>query len=478
MPEGPAHPPASRPLPALRLLPDGTRRVDYAAIARLAWPLFVNAGMQAVLNLTDTWFLGRLSTDALAAVGGVFFLVLVFLVFLGGVGNAVQTLSAQAFGAGSRPRAASYALNGLWGALFMAPAFAALAFAGPLLLAPFQLSAGVHELALEYWFPRMLGGFLGTAQWALAGFFNGIGRTRITLATALGVTLANAGLNQWFIFGMGFGVAGAAWATVAAQGLGALALTAALLAPGMQPGFRTRLLVRPRWARVRTLFVLGIPMGMAATADLSGFAMFQLMLARLGALEAAASQVVMMLTSVAYMPAIGIALAGTTLVGQSIGAGDRDWAQRTGSATIRLAVIYMGGLSLVLALGAPWVLPLFADAADPKAPAMVELAGTLMWIAAGYQVFDALNLGAAFCLRGAGDVRFAAVMLLVLAWGVFVPAVHMLAFAPGQGLVGFLPQFGLGAAGAWLAALGYIFLLGVAMFGRWLSGAWKRRLAL
>ncbi|MCC6466557.1 MAG: MATE family efflux transporter [Planctomycetes bacterium] len=478
MPSPGSQPSASRPLPALRLLPDGSRRVDYAAIVRLAWPLFVNAGMQAALNLTDTWFLGRLSTDALAAVGAVFFLVLVFVVFLGGVGNAVQTLSAQAFGAGSRPRAAGFAFNGLWGALLTAPAFAAVAFAGPWLLAPFQLPPGVNELALEYWFPRLLGGFLGTAQWALAGFFNGIGRTRVTLATALGVTLANAGLNQWFIFGLGWGVAGAAWATAAAQGLGAAVLTLALLAPGMQSGFRTRLLVRPRWRRLRTLFVLGIPMGMAATADLSGFAMFQLMLARLGALEAAASQVVMMLTSVAYMPAIGIALAGTTLVGQSIGAGDRDWAQRTGSATIRLAVIYMGGVSVALALGAPLLLPLFADAADPNAAALVELGTALMWIAAGYQVFDALNLGAAFCLRGAGDVRFAAVALLVLAWGVFVPTVHMLAFAPGQGLVDFLPQWGMGAKGAWLAALGYIILLGVAMFSRWLSGAWKRRLAL
>ena len=54
----------------------------------------------------------------------------------------------------------------------------------------------------------------------------------------------------------------------------------------------------------------------------------------------------------------------------------------------------------------------------------------------------------------------------------------MLAFAPGQGLVDFLPQWGMGAKGAWLAALGYIILLGVAMFSRWLSGAWKRRLAL
>ena len=49
----------------------GHRRVDLRAVVALAAPLFVNTGIQAVLNLTDTWFLGRISTDALAGVESV-----------------------------------------------------------------------------------------------------------------------------------------------------------------------------------------------------------------------------------------------------------------------------------------------------------------------------------------------------------------------------------------------------------------------
>ena len=72
----------------------------------LAAPLFLNSGIQAVLNLTDTWFLGRISTNALAGVGAVYWFVIVFVLLFGGVAMAVQTLVAQAYGAGERMRAA------------------------------------------------------------------------------------------------------------------------------------------------------------------------------------------------------------------------------------------------------------------------------------------------------------------------------------------------------------------------------------
>jgi len=60
------------------------------------------------------------------------------------------------------------------------------------------------------------------------------------------------------------------------------------------------------------------------------------MQAALGTVSGAATQIVMMMTSLAYMPAVGIAIAGTTLVGQSIGAGDRDWARKMGNSAIKL----------------------------------------------------------------------------------------------------------------------------------------------
>ena len=61
----------AHPLPALRHDAAGRPRIDYRAVIALAAPLFLNSSIQAVLNLTDTWFLGHISTDAVAAVGAV-----------------------------------------------------------------------------------------------------------------------------------------------------------------------------------------------------------------------------------------------------------------------------------------------------------------------------------------------------------------------------------------------------------------------
>src|ERR1700728_1273599 len=105
---------ASDGLPAQRLDAAGHAHVDQRAVMALALPLMANSAVQIVLNLTDMWFVGRISTKALAAVGAVQWLVLVVVFVLGGAGTAVQTLVAQSFGA-RRYRRASAAV---WTALY------------------------------------------------------------------------------------------------------------------------------------------------------------------------------------------------------------------------------------------------------------------------------------------------------------------------------------------------------------------------
>jgi MATE family multidrug resistance protein len=182
----------------------------------------------------------------------------------------------------------------------------------------------------------------------------------------------------------------------------------------------------------------------------------------------------MALASMAYMPTIGIALAGTTLVGQSIGAGDRDWANRLGNRVIALCAALMACVALLLILVGPWVLPLFVSGGGPAAADVVTLGLVLLWPAAAYQIFDGLYVGAGFCLRGAGDTRIPAATALVLSWFFFVPLAHTLIFAPGRGWIDELPQYGLGARGGWLALMVYVILLGSSMFWRWHHGAWRR----
>ncbi|TLZ49238.1 MAG: MATE family efflux transporter [Gammaproteobacteria bacterium] len=437
-----AMPPASAAahLPAQRIDAAGRTHVDQRAVLALALPLMANSAVQIVLNLTDMWFMGRISTRALAAVGAVQWLVIAVMLVLGGAGTAVQTLVAQYFGARRYRRAGQAVWTALWAMVCTAPLFVLMGAARHLILAPFGFDSRVEQLASAFWFPRVGGAFLAAAVWAMFGFFNGIGRPRVTLAISIVATVTNALLNQLFIFRLGWGIAGSAWATNAAQLVGLLYALAIFMRADYRRRYRSNLTWRPHRRVLLEQLRLGVPMGLSPAADLLGFAVFQMMQTRLGTAGGAATQMVVILTSIAYMPGFGIASAGTTLVGQSIGARSRDWALQVGDRVILLAALYMGAIGVLIALGG----------------------------------FDGLNLGSSMCLRGAGDVRIPAALVLTVSLLLFVPLAHAFTFASGQGWVRFLPQFGWGAVGGWVAVLIYVMLLGSTLFLRWRSGAWQK----
>ncbi|MEM1256207.1 MAG: MATE family efflux transporter [Cyanobacteria bacterium P01_H01_bin.21] len=461
-------------LPAVKIDLQGNYRVNYREILFLAFPLFLSSGVQAVLNLTDSWFIGRLSTDAIAAMGALYFLILVLFILFGGVGMYVQTLVAQAYGKGQPHRAAEAVGAGCWSALLLTPLFVSLAFSGSGLLKLFQFSPAVEQLAIDYWTPRILGLAIAIINLGLTAFFNGIGRPTITLGASITIALLNAALNEILMFRLGMGMAGAAWATTISLTAGMLIFLGVFLSRSIRQQFRSHQVWRPQWSTIRYLFALGIPLGFLMTADLTGIALFQIMQVKLGVVAGAATQVVMTLTSTAYMPTLGIAQAGTTLVGQSIGAGNRRWAKRLGNVAITLCVGYAILVNILLACSGRWLVPLFVTTADGPVEPVITLSQTLLWVAVFYNAFNALNIGSAFCLQGTGDVRMPSILAVCLSWFGFVPLTHMLTFDPEAGLVGFLPQIGLGVFGGWGAAILFTLVLSSALFWRWRWGRWQK----
>ena len=460
-------------LPGSRVGADGRVHVSLRAIFTMAAPLMVTNAIQAVLNLTDTWFIGRLSTDAVAAMSAIYWLLSVAVFVVGGVGLAVQTFVSQAEGGGRRARASQAAWNALWAGLVAVPLFVLAALLGGPLLGVFRLDPGIQALAVEYWEPRLVGAALGAMTWALMSFFNGIGATRLTLVVALVTTGANVPANEWLMFHLDMGMAGAAWGTNLAQACGLLVGLALMLTGEVSRRYRSRLTWRPRWAVVRRQLAVGFPVGVMFGADVLGLALMQLMVASVGAAGAAATQVVIMLTSIAYMPTLGVATAGATVVGQAIGAGERDWAARVGNVVIAVCATLMLSIATLLLLAGPWVMPWFLASADRASAEAVGVALGMLWFAAAYQLFDGIYFGSSFCLRAAGDTRVPALTALGLSWLLFVPLSHALVFAPGEGWIDGMPQLGLGAQGGWIALMCYAILLGSAMGLRWRSGRWR-----
>src|SRR5882724_11965904 len=96
-------------LPAQRIDAAGHAHVDQRAVLALALPLMANAAIQIILNLTDMWFIGHISTIALAGVAAVQWLVLVVVLILGGVASAVSLRRCRRLPRNRTERAATYA---------------------------------------------------------------------------------------------------------------------------------------------------------------------------------------------------------------------------------------------------------------------------------------------------------------------------------------------------------------------------------
>ncbi len=157
-------------LPGQRLDRAGVAHVDLRAVLALALPLVANSAVQTLLNLTDLWFIGHISTTALAGVGAVNWLVIAVVLLLAGTGMAVQTTVAQCFGARRYARAAQSTWSGLWGILCVAPLFFAVACSSPL-----HPGALWHQPA-----HRGHGGaFLGATGGGSAARGCGVGRARV-----------------------------------------------------------------------------------------------------------------------------------------------------------------------------------------------------------------------------------------------------------------------------------------------------------
>lgn len=463
-------------LPAQILDGQGKRHVNYRAIAKLSIPLFLDSLTYIINSLTDTWFLGRLSTDATAALGAINWLMFVSIMLLASVGVAVQTLVAQAFGSGDLTKAAKTAWTGIWIAVLTIPVYVLLATHGQQILSPFRLEPQIEQLALAYWLPRMLGGSLVVADWTFRGFFNATNRTHLTFTVTGIVCILKPMLNQLFIFQFGWGMAGAAWATTIALIIGLTIQFWLFFQPAIRQTYQIHQVWQPNLRGILNVLGMGLFTGLFMTSDLVGLALFQMMQVTLGVAPGAATQIVITLLSLAYQPAVGFGEAGIILVGQSIGAGDRQWAKRLGNAVIRLAVVYMVIVGIGLAISGTVVVSRFVTSTDIHAAEVMTIAPKLLWIAASYQLFNALIISATFCLQGAGDIKFPAIVAVTITLLGFVPLAHILSFRADQGFVDFLPHLGFGVFGGWVAYAVHMMILGIMLWQRWRSGAWQKRL--
>jgi putative MATE family efflux protein len=255
------------------------------------------------------------------------------------------------------------------------------------------------------------------------GYLRGVSDLRTPLVIVVVANAANVVLNVVFIYGLDWGLAGSAWATVIAQaGMGAAFVRALLSAPADSR--------RPALARMRPLGRIGGEIFVRTAALYASFLVASAVLARVGQDSLAAHQIAFQLFVFLALVLDAIAIAGQVIVGRTLGAGDADAAHAAARRMIEWAVAG-GALFGLVILALTDVLPR-AFTSDPD---VIERAQEIWPLFALMQPANGAVFALDGILIGAGDTRFLMLGMLAAALGVFVP-VALLSLAFDFGIVG------------------------------------------
>ncbi len=446
-------------------------RSRLATLAVLAWPAIIEQILATMVSYVDTGMVGSLGANATAAVGINAPVLWLLNGIFQGVGVGFSVLVAHAIGARDLEKARKTIIQSLLAALTVGLGIflVAMGLSG---LIPKWLGAETDVLpgAVAYLRVYALSLPFGAMLYILSAIIRCMGNTRLPLLLNTGANVLNVVMNFLLIYptrqirgvtvwGAGWGVAGAAAATtlsIAAAG-GIMLLTLFLrkdefrLSP--KEDYHPDREIISRAARLGLPYIAercAINLGQIATTYIIG---------QIGTVAMAANHIAVTAEGLCYLPAYGISYAATTLVGQSVGAGDKDGARKYGtlSGLCGFALCALTGLALFLF--APQLASLFSG----DDVAVLDEAVKVLRTVAPAEPFFATFIVLAGALRGAGDTKFPMILCLISMWGVRVVVAPILVFV-----------FQVGLVGVWAAMAMDLVVRGVGCALRWRSGRWVK----
>lgn len=417
-------------------------KIELREAITLSLPIAGAQLAQVALSVIDHLMCGRLGPLALAGVGlGSASFSLLLIPLLGWVG-VVSAFVSESLGAEQEQNVVPYVQNGLLLAVILGIIGTLLLSMAPTLLKPVGYEPALLAVTNDY---------LGAVRWALlpalaAGvlkpFLDSLHLPRI----GLWVTLSGIGLNVVTNLGLMFGkwglpalgVAGAGWATTLVNCWILLCFIGVILwyhPLRKYPVFKA-LSSSLQTDKLRAYLQIGGPIGLTILFEVALFSGLSFLMGKLGPTALAAHQIALSLCTITFMFALGVSYATTVRVANGIGRKNLPYARRAGLIGMALGIIGMGcaGFSFI------WIpqhlIALYLDPADPRNQAVIQLAVKLLYLAAFFQVFDALQVTSQGALRGLKDTFWPMLISLVCYWLIGYGSALMLYSYADLGAVG------------------------------------------
>ena len=429
-------------------------------IGALALPIVGGMVSQNVLNLVDTWMVGSLGDDALAAVSTASFLNFACIALITGLSAGVQAMAARRVGEGRLDEAAQPLQEGLLIALCVGlPATVLLWWLAPVIYPLLNDDPAVGAQAVPYLRARLAAMVAVGMNFSFRGFWNGMSRSGLYMSTLVVMHALNIVLSYGLIFGMWglpeLGSLGAGIGTAASTWVGTAMYVALGLAYGRDAGF---LRVGPTVESLKSLITLAAPASVQQFLFALGYNVLFAIIATLGRTEVAAAGVLVNISLVAVLPGLALGMTASTLVSQALGHEDPDDAARWGWDVVKVGLVSLGLLGLPMVLAPASLLGPFL----PGRPETVAVAVPALQLVGAGLVLDAVGMVLMQALLGAGASRYVAAWATALQW---------LVFLPGAWLVG--PVLGGGLTAIWAAQLLQRSIQALVFARAWQAGWWK-----
>jgi MATE family multidrug resistance protein len=475
------------------------QRRPIVEMARIAVPTVATMTSYTLMTFTDKWLVSHLGPDFVGAQGNGGLSSWVIISVAQGLLTLVNTFVAQNLGAGKPERGPAYCWNGIWIAcaywlLVLIP----LAVALPLVFGVIARGTGESEgmdprqaaLSAAYGSILLWGGVLTLATRCVGQFFFGMHRPGVVMVAGIAANVFNLFVSAVLVFGNApphpdlglfgraaheaastlsiapMGIAGSAIGTVLATGLELAIPMMVFLSPRFNRLYRTRSQWRPSRSHMKDIVRLGWPAGLMFGNEMVCWGFFMVYLvSHFGRLHSSAGWIAHQYMSLSFMPAVGISVAVTALVGKYQGMGRPDLAAARAWLGVRIACVYMGVCAAVFVLFPTALLSLFIDGSTPTddAATLIRLGTGMLIATAAFQLFDAVAMVLSSALRGAGDTVLPGVATIICSWVIIVGG--------GLALVRWAPS--LESLGPWIAAAAYIVILCFILLARFLSGKWR-----
>jgi len=445
-----------------------SRENGYKHVLAISLPLVASMGSLTLMQFTDRVFLANYSADAIAAALPAGIASFTTIAFFMGVGNYVNAFVAQYMGASAFTRVGASVWQGIYFSLVASCLLASLYFFSEPLFECIGHSPHIRDLEVTYFNILTLGAGLVVLGSAMACFYTGRGLTRTVMLVHMVGAAVNIPLDYCLINGIGIfpelGIVGAALATVIASATIVAVLSVLIFSPANRFKYGTwegRVFDRELFGR---LMHYGLPSGTQFFLEVFGITFFIQMVGRLGDLELAASNIVLSIESLAFLPMVGFHIGTATLVGQAIGRGRPEQGMYATMSALHITMAYMILVAVAFIVMPKPLLGLFKAHHHTAAQhaEIMDLGVILMRFVAVFCFFDGLNLVFSGAIKGAGDTRFIMWTIGALSLGVMVIPMYVA-----------VEVFRADLYTAWTLATFYICALGLAFMMRYRQGKWK-----